>query len=219
MNQEQARINMIEQQIRPWNVLDQTVLDTLSFIPREHFAPLGWKQLAFADMSIPLGHDETMLTPSLEAHILQAVNIQSNDLCLEVGTGSGFLTACMAHLAREVDSVDIHSLFTKTAYNQLEKQHIKNVNPHTGDIFKLINSQLSSDYDVIVLGASLPTYQAVFEEHLVIGGRLFAVVGEQYPMQATLVTRKSEKMFEREVLFETELKPLHGTESDLSFTF
>lgn len=219
MNLEQARFNMIEQQIRPWGVLNQTILDTLSFIPRERFVPTGWKQMAFTDMEVPIGHDETMLHPRIEARILQAVDIQKNDLCLEIGTGSGYLTACIAHLAREVDSVDIHSDFIETARSHLEDQHISNANLHGGNALKLIENELSADYDVIIINASMPEYQAIFERRLVIGGRLFVVIGQQYPMQATLITRESETAFERRSLFETELKALYGIEHELTFEF
>jgi protein-L-isoaspartate(D-aspartate) O-methyltransferase len=217
MNLEQARFNMIEQQIRPWDVLDETILTTFGFIPREAFVPPDYKALAFADVEIPLGNGESMMHPRVEARMLQALSVSRDDNCLEIGTGSGFVTACLAHLSKHVDSVDIYEEFTRQAEERLLHQALKNYSLHTGDALRdWVSSQL---YNVIVVTGSVPAYLPRFEEQLAPGGRLFMVVGTAPAMQATLITRQPDGEFSRTVLFETSLKPLVGAASGSSFTF
>ena len=217
MNIEQARFNMIEQQIRPWDVLDQTVLTTFGFIPREAFVPDAWKNLAFADVEIPLGHDETMMHPKVEARLLQALNVTPDDNCLEIGTGSGFVTACLAHLSKHVDSVDIHEDFTRQAEQRLLDSGLKNYSLHTGDALRSWSSgQL---YNIIAVTGALPNYLPRFEEQLAVGGRLFIVIGTAPAQHAMLVTRQAEGEFTRQMLFETGLKPLLGAVTESRFVF
>lgn len=217
MNLEQARFNMIEQQIRPWSVLDETVLATFGFIPREDFVPPEHRKLAFADIEIPLGHGEYMMYPRMEARMLQALAITPDDNCLEIGTGSGFVTACMAHLSKHTDSVDIHEDFTRQAEEHLLATELKNYTLHTGDALRdWTSGQL---YNVIAVTGSLPAYLPRFEEQLAPGGRLFIVVGHGSSMQAMLVTRQEGDEFSRIALFETSLKPLLGADSGSTFVF
>lgn len=219
MNLEHARFNMIAQQIRPWDVLDETVLDTLTVIKRETFVPADYQNLAFADIEIPLGLGESMMFPRVEGRILQALAISPEDTCLEIGTGSGFLTACLAHLSKHVDSVDIHEDFTRQAEEKLLAAGFKNYSLHTGDALREWTA--TQPYNVIVVTGSMPIYKAIFEQHLAAGGRLFIVVGTGASMQATLVTRQADGEFVHELMFATSLKPLVGAEPspEASFVF
>lgn len=220
MNLEQARFNMIEQQIRPWDVLDQTVLDTFGFIQRENFVPKEHRTLAFADVEIPIGHGEHMMFPRMEARMLQALGITANDTCLEIGTGSGFVTACLAHLSKQVDSVDIHEDFTRQAGERLQALKLRNHTLHTGDALREAVGE--QRYNVIAVTGSLPTYLPRFEQQLAVGGRLFIVVGRGAAMQAMLVKHEEDGEFTRTNLFETSLKALVGTAAgaaERSFVF
>ena len=208
MNVEQARFNMIEQQIRPWEVLDTRVLDVLAAVPRERFVPERYRHQAFADLEIPLGHGEHMMAPKIEGRMLQALDVQPTDVALEVGTGSGYVTACLAKLAAQVYSVDIVEAFKLGAQKILAELDIKNVTLRTGDAAHGW-TQLPR-YDVIAVTGSLPEYHDGFEKSLAIGGRLFVVVGEAPAMQAMLVRRVGEHEFSRTTLFETDLKALRG---------
>lgn len=222
MNLEYARINMIEQQIRPWGIGDQVVLDTMSVVQREQFVPIAYRQLAFADVEIPIGHDEFMMAPRVEARMLQALQITSTDTCLGIGTGSGFVTACMAKLAKHVDSVDIHEDFTQQAAAHLEEQAIHNYTLHTGDALR--HWQPEGQYDVIAVTGAVPeSMLARLEAWLAIGGRMFVVVvtGSFTVMHALLLTRQEDGELSRTVLFDTQLRTLVGAEADNSsfFTF
>lgn len=217
MNLEQARFNMIEQQIRPWDVLDETVLSTFGFIQRENFITPEYRKLAFADVEIPLGNGEYMMHPRMEARMLQALAITPDDNCLEIGTGSGFVTACMAHLSKHVDSVDIYEEFTRRAEAHLLNTELKNYTLHTGDALRdWTSGQL---YNVIAVTGSMPSYIPRFEEQLAPGGRLFIVVGTGSSMQAMLVSKQEDGEITRANLFETSLKPLVGADSGSSFIF
>ena len=209
MNLEQARFNMIEQQIRPWDVLDQKVLEVVASTPREMFVPEAQKPLAFVDMALPLGHDEFMMEPKLEARLLQSLAIQPQDEVLEIGTGSGYLTACLAKLAAHVYSVEIHEDFKQAAQERLDAAEIKNITLWQGDA-AFGWSEPPGKYDVIAVTGSLPEYDDCFEKMLNPGGRLFIVVGDAPAMQARLVTRATNNEFDRTVLFETVIKPLAG---------
>jgi protein-L-isoaspartate(D-aspartate) O-methyltransferase len=218
MNLEQARFNMVEQQVRPWEVLDPRVLSVMEHTPREQFVPDNHKQLAYADLEIPLGHDESMMRPTVEGRLLQALDIQPRDVVLEVGTGSGYLTACLAQLGGHVESVDIHEDFTRAAQRPLKDLNLRNVNLVTGNAAEGWSGR-HGQYDVIAVTASMARYREDFERQLSLGGRLFVVVGEPPAMQATLVIRVGENDFSRHGLFETRLKPLVGFEPAPRFVF
>jgi protein-L-isoaspartate(D-aspartate) O-methyltransferase len=183
---ERARFNMVEQQIRPWEVLDQQVLDLLFRLHREDYVPPAYRGLAFADMEIPLGHGEKMLTPKIEARILQELALTPTDRVLEVGTGSGYMTALLASLAAHVYTVDIVPEFTASAAAKLRARGIGNVTVETGDAAR--GWDRHAPYDVIVLTGSVPILPPAFQASLQPGGRLFAVVGEPPIMQARVIT-------------------------------
>lgn len=215
MNLEQARFNMIEQQIRPWEVLDPKVLDVLAQVPRENFVPEAYRHLAFADLEIPLGHDQAMMAPKVEGRMLQALDVQPTDVALEIGTGSGYVTACLARLAGQVYSVEIVESFKLAAQKKLADLGIANTTLRTGDAAHGW-TQLPR-YDVIAVTGSMPEYHEGFEKSLALGGRLFVVVGEAPVMEAMLITRVGEHEFSRVSLFETLLKPLTGLRKTQEF--
>lgn len=216
MNLEQARYNMIEQQIRPWDVLDQRVLDVFAETPRERFVPEQHKSLAYMDLEIPLEFGESMMSPKVEGRVLQALDAQPTDTALEIGTGSGYLTACLARLAGRVYSVDIHESFKYQAAARLQDLGLDNVILRSGDASK--GWPQLPRYDVIAVTGSLPEYSNCFEKNLSLGGRLFVVVGEAPVMEAMLVTRVGENEFARTKLFETTLKALSNTHKVPQFT-
>ena len=205
MNIEQARFNMIEQQIRPWEVLDQRVLDVLAKTPREDFVPDRYRNLAFADAAIPLGRGQVMMKPNLEGRLLQALAPRPSDGILEIGTGSGYLTACLARLGASVVSVDICPEFIAEAEARLKFQNIHNVVLHSGDAAQ---GWGHLRYDAIALTGSLPTLPDQWRQQLNIGGRLFVIVGEEPVMEALLVTRVGAQEWIQESLFDTMLPPL-----------
>jgi protein-L-isoaspartate(D-aspartate) O-methyltransferase len=217
LNIEQARFNMVEQQIRPWDVLDQRVLDLISQVPREEFVPMAYRNLAFADIEIPLGHDQIMMSPKLEGRILQTLLLNPKETVLEIGTGSGYFTALLAKSAQHVESVDIVEDFVKTAAEKLKAFHIHNVSLQTNDAMKILDTE--TQYDVIVFTGSVPVLEPQFYRQLKIGGCLFAIVGEEPIMQAQLVNRITDKEFEMETLFETSLPPLIGVPEPDRFVF
>jgi protein-L-isoaspartate(D-aspartate) O-methyltransferase len=206
MNLENARFNMIEQQIRPWEVLDQHVLDLLSKLPREDFVPERYRKLAYMDTTIPLGNDQVMMPPRVEARILQALNIQADETVLEVGTGSGYVTALLASLGDHIYSVDINAEMTRTAGDKLADHGISNVTLETGDAARGWDAH--APYDVIVVTGSLPLLPANFKQALKVGGRLVAVVGDSPVMEVVLITREGESEWAQETLFETDLPAL-----------
>ena len=200
-NMREARFNMIEQQIRTWEVLDPVVLALLDEVPREHFVAATQAGLAFADVELPIGYDQTMLSPKLEGRILQAVTIKKTDKVLLIGTGSGYLTALLAKLAAHVHSVEINPALSEIAQTRLSQENIRNVTLHIGD--GAMGWASDAPYDVIVYTGStqLPPHAA--EKMLNVGGRLFVVTGEAPIMQAVLTQRVSEDAYRRDVLFET----------------
>jgi protein-L-isoaspartate(D-aspartate) O-methyltransferase len=209
MNQidiEQARFNMIEQQVRPWDVLDQRVLDAMQMIPRENFVPERYRSLAFADTNIPLGHDQVMMAPNVEGRLLQALAIQPDDTILEIGTGSGYLTACLARLGRHVTSIDIEPEFTAQAAAKLAAQGISNITLETADAAAGV--ERGKSFDVIAVTGSLPLLQQQFHHNLNTGGRLFVICGQLPIMEALLITRVDATHWSRESLFETSIPPL-----------
>lgn len=210
-NKNEARFNMIEQQIRTWEVLDPKVLALFDIIPRENFVAESQKGLAFADVELPIGCGQTMLSPKLEGRILQALDIQSTDKVLVVGTGSGYLTALLATLADHVYAIEIHPELSELAQSRLKKQKIHNVTLHVADASNGYANTVP--YDVIVFTGALALRPIAAEKMLKMGGRLFAVTGELPIMQATLTYRVSEEAFRLETLFETCLPYLaHATQ-------
>ena len=209
MNIDFARRQMIDQQVRAWTVLDPSVLAVLSAVPREKFVPAAYATLAFADTEIPLGHGEFMMTPTVEGRLLQALDLDRNDHVLEIGTGSGFLTACLAKLAAAVTSIDIHEDFTRDAAGKLAAAGIDKVALRTMDATR----ELPGDrYDAIAVTGSIETFDPRFVDALRPDGRLFVVVGSPPVMEARLVRRSRNADWTSESLFETKLAPLvHGT--------
>ena len=218
MDIEQARFNMVEQQIRPWDVLDQEVLDLLRQVRREDFVPEAHRSLAFSDMEIPLGHGETMLSPKLEARIVQEVGVKAGDQVLEVGTGSGYMTALLARMAYQglVRSVEIVPEFTARAEATLKGQGITNVALEVGDAAR---GWRGGPYDVIVLTGSVPVLPEAFLASLKVGGRLFAVVGDAPVMEGQLITRVAEGAYRTTNLFETSVPPLKNAMQPQRFVF
>lgn len=206
MNLDQARYNMIEQQIRPWEVLDQRVLDLLSTVPREDFVPEAYRNLAFADMNIPLGEGQVMMSPKVEARILQALNVQDDETVLEVGTGSGYFTALLATLAKQVYSVDIDPDMTRQAGEKLAAHGLTNITLETADAARGWDNH--APYDIIVVTGSLPLLPDTFKQALKVDGRLLAVVGDSPAMGVLLITRVGDTEWAQETLFETDLPAL-----------
>jgi len=214
---DQARFNMIEQQIRTWEVLDPVVLDLLGEVHREDFIEASQLGLAFADVELPIGHGQTMLSPKIEGRILQALNIKRTDKVLLVGTGSGYLTALIAKLAKHVDALEIIPELSAQAEVRLQKQNIHNVTLYVLDAFSGYTTDKT--YDVIVFAGSLQLHPSAAEQMLNIGGRMFAVVGEMPIMQATLTQRLNEGSCRKETLFETCLPPLVNAPQSVKFEF
>jgi protein-L-isoaspartate(D-aspartate) O-methyltransferase len=217
MNLDQARFNMIEQQIRPWDVLDERVLNLMSAVPREDFVPATYRNLAFADTTVPLGNGQVMMPPKLAARILQALNIQSSDTTLEIGTGSGYFTALIARLARHVYSVDINPDMTREAERKLANQGIHNVTLETGDGAR--GWEKHAPYDVIVLTGSVPVLPPDLRDQIKVGGRLLAIVGDSPIMEVKLIRRVDEDDWTEENLFETDLPPLINAPQPDRFQF
>jgi protein-L-isoaspartate(D-aspartate) O-methyltransferase len=217
MNIEQARFNMIEQQIRTWEVLDPVVLDLLFEVKRENFVPPEHRELAFADLELPLGHGEAMMAPKLEARILQEVGVQPHEEVYEVGTGSGYLTALLARRARHVTSAEIHGDLLARASANLRTAGVANATLIEGDSARAPLSE--SAFDVIVLTGSTPVLPQAFLERLKPGGRLFAVVGDAPAMKGMLVRQPVAGSFQHRELFETVVKPLVNAVQPQRFRF
>jgi len=217
LNMEQARFNMIEQQIRPWDVLDDRVLAALGAIPREDFVADSYRTLAFSDISIPLAHDQVMMPPKLEGKLLQALQIGPADRILEIGTGSGYLTACLAQLGKSVHSVDLYDDFTEQAQARLEQLGIRNATFASGDA--ACGWEADSGFDAIAVTGSLPFLHQGFHQLLNPGGRLFVIVGKPPVMQALLITRTGDKEWDQESLFETSMPALLNAPEPEAFSF
>lgn len=211
---EQARFNMIEQQIRPWDVLDSGVLEVIRQTPRELFVPEQHHNLAFSDLEIPLPHGQYMMAPKLEARLLQALQVKPGDRVLEIGTGSGFVTACLARLGSNVDTIEWFEDLLVRAQGTLEKLEIGNARFYQGDA---VGECADQQYDVIAVTASMPVYRDVFESRLAAGGRMFVVTGCAPAMQAQLLTRVGPEGLHCSTLFETCLPPLLGLEEPRAF--
>ena len=208
MNIDYARLQMVNQQVRGWNVYDEDVLAMLRTLPREDFVPPGYEALAFADTAIPLGHGESMMTPTIEGRLLQALGLRGKERVLEVGTGSGFMTACLAKLAAHVTSVDIHADFIDSAAAKLAHADIDNVELLQMDATRELPG---GRFDAIAVTGSIQTFDPRFVEALEDNGRLFVVVGDAPAMEAKLIERKSDNDWQTVALFETDLRPLvHG---------
>jgi len=217
MNIEQARFNMIEQQIRPWNVLDQDVLDLLHVVKREQFVPPSYANLAFADVEIPLPGGESMFNPKIEARILQELNIKSHETVLEVGAGSGYMAALMAHKARHVTTVEISPEIKALAEQNIARAGIQNVTVVEGNGAN--GWEKDAPYDVIVISGALENMPETFLKQLKVGGRIAAIIGQAPAMQCVLVTRVSEAAYDTVTVFETNVKMLSGAPAVSRFTF
>jgi protein-L-isoaspartate(D-aspartate) O-methyltransferase len=217
MNPEQARFNMVEQQIRTWEVLDQEVLDLLYVVRREEFVPEACRALAFSDLEIPIGENEHMMQPKLEARILQEMSLKKSDKVLEVGTGSGYLTALLAHRALHVYSIEIHASLKALAEHNLGHEAPENVTLELGDAAR--GWAKHAPYDVIVLTGSTPILPQSLLDQMKPGGRLFAVVGDAPVMEARLVTCVTPGSFHSTGLFETCLAPLKNAAQPKRFEF
>jgi protein-L-isoaspartate(D-aspartate) O-methyltransferase len=216
MNFEQARFNMVEQQIRTWEVLDQEVLDLLFEVKREDFVPSAYRSLAFADLEIPIGNGERMWAPKMEARVLQELELKANEEALEVGTGSGYLTALLARSCGSVTSVDIHERFVVEARPKLARAGIRNVALGVGDGARGWGIE---QYDAIVLTGSTPVLAGTWLEQLRPGGRIFAVVGDAPAMSARMVRWEAPGAVVGEDLFETVIAPLQNAAQPQRFVF
>lgn len=216
MNIEAAREQMIEQQLRAWEVLDNRVLDTIRALPRERFVPELYRELAFADTSIPLTDGQQMLPPKLEGRILQALALGPDDQALEIGVGSGYLAACMAHLCSRVRGVEIFADIAARATTNLRLAAVNNAVVETADAMQL---QGDGAYDAIAVTASLPLWDERWHRHLKVGGRMFVVVGVAPIMEAWKITRTGEREWQRESLFETVLPALINASKPPAFVF
>ncbi len=216
MDLDNARAQMISQQLRTWDVSDQRVLEVMADMPRERFVPPAFSSLAYADIGIPIAAGQHMLQPKIQARILQAVAPDANEAVLEIGTGSGYLTACLARLAGSVMSVDIDPACTAAAGERLAALNISNVKLETADAME---AEFERSFDVIVVSGALPVYDPRFEQRLAPGGRLFVVVGSPPAREAWLVTRGSGEGYAREVLFETDIPSLANAPEPDAFVF
>jgi len=208
MNTQYARLQMVNQQVRGWNVYDEDVLAMLRELPREHFMPAGFESLAFADTAVPIGHGETMMTPTIEGRLLQALGLDGDEKVLEIGTGSGFMTACLARLADHVTSIDIHADFIESAATRLEDEGISNIDLRQMDATQELPH---GSFDAIAITGSVQTFDPRYVEALSTQGRLFIVTGDSPAMEAKLIERTDEHDWQSVSLFETDLAPLvHG---------
>lgn len=218
MNIAQARKNAIDNQIRPWGGLDYIANNALRDIPREDFVPENYKNLAFADIEIPLTNKAKMLTPKIEGRLLDALNIQKNETVLEVGTGSGYLTAVLSKLCKSVTSIEIDEKLSSNAQERLKNLNINNATLEVGDASK--GWQRSTDFfDVVVISTSVPKITGRFFHLLNVGGRIFVVEGTGKAMSAKIITRLSEHKWETKSLFETQLDVMQGLEIAVKFKF
>ena len=211
-----AREQMIEQQVRAWDVLDGRVLALLRRVPREHFVPAAQRVFAFADLEVPLPHAQHMLRPSVAGRLLQALELSGSERVLEIGAGSGFVTACLAAAAAQVQSFEIIPELATLARENLASLGTRNAAITTGDGLQLYGP---ARYGAIAVTASMPVYEKVFQSQLEVGGRLFVVVGEAPVMDARLVRRTSEDVWTTTSLFETVIDPLLNAPRPPEFRF
>ncbi len=211
-----AREQMIEQQVRAWDVLDGRVLALLREVPRELFVPPAHRVFAFADLEVPLPHGQHMLRPSVAGRLLQALQLTGTQRVLQIGAGSGFITACLAAAATQVKSVEIIPELAALARENLASLGVRNAEVSTGDGMQL---EGRTRYGAIAVTGSMPVYEKVFQSQLEIGGRLFLVVGEAPAMEARLIRRTSEEAWTTESLFETVVDPLINAPKPPEFRF
>ena len=217
MNFEQARFNMIEQQIRPWNVLDDAVLHLLAIVKREDFVPLAHKALAFVDMEIPLGYDQCMLAPRVEARLLQDAAVQKHEKVLQIGAGSGYLTALLAHQAQRVIALEIKPELVKMARANLQKAGIHNAEVREFDGAKAAVAE--GPFDLVVLGGSVTEVPQSLLAQLKVGARLIGIVGSEPVMRVTLITRTSDTEFKTSQPWDTVASPLLNFPEPSHFQF
>jgi len=214
-NVEIARQNMIENQVRPWEVLDPRVLDVLAAVRREDFVPARYRNLAFADLALPIGHGQTMMKPTVEGRMLQALGLNGEERVLEIGTGTGFVTACLARLAGKVDSIELHADLADAARSRLAAAGATNVRIEVADAVRGFDTK--ERYDVVVVTGAVYALPERFRSWVATGGRLFAIVGESPAMQALLFTRADDAHWREESLFETDLPYLTHAEPPRRF--
>ena len=217
MNIEQARLNMVGNQVRPWEVLDGRVLDVIARVRREDFVAAEHRQLAFADLCLPLGHGEVMMKPVVEGRVLQALELQPTDHVLEIGTGSGFLTACLATLSAQVISVDIHADFTTAAAQRLQAAAIANVSLVTGEAVH--DWQPDALFDALVVTGAVADIPSRWLTWLKPGARVLVIRGQSPVQQATLLSHEGAGRYREETLFETDLPYLTHAEPPQRFVF
>lgn len=217
MNIEQARFNMIEQQIRPWNVLDQDVLDMLHVVKREQFVPAAYENLAFADVEIPLPGGEAMFNPKVEARIMQELAVKKHENVLEIGTGSGYMAALLAHKARHVTTVEIQPEAARQARENLARAGVTNVTVEEGN--GASGWDKGAPYDVILVSGGLPVLPEALLKQVKVGGRIGVILGDAPAMSFNIVTRSSENGVDTVKLFETNVKTLSGAQAPSRFQF
>ncbi len=217
MDIEQARLNMIEQQIRTWDVLDMDVLGLLNEIHREDFIPDNYKDLSFADICISIGHGQSTMTPKVEARLLQSLALKPNETVLEIGTGCGYLTSLLAKSAKHVKSIDIYPDFIVAANDKILKTGLNNIELESADAYNLFDQ--TEKYDALVLTASLPKMDERFLNLLNDNGRMFAIIGESPVMEACVFTKQNDSNYTKQSLFETNLPALIGSEQKEKFVF
>lgn len=217
MNFDRARLNMVEQQVRPWDVLDSHVLDILERVQREDFVPVKYRKLAFADLNIPLDRNQFMMKPVIEGRMLQSLDVRPDETVLEIGTGSGFITACLAQMARQVVSVEIFEDLSASAAKALTEKEIQNIELFVGDALGEWQPELA--HDVVVVTGSAETVPEHFRGWVNPGGRLFMVTGDSPAMTAQLWTRLNVSDWREESLFETDLPRLINAVRDPEFEF
>ncbi|MCC6073118.1 protein-L-isoaspartate O-methyltransferase [Massilia sp. GCM10020059] len=217
MNIEQARFNMIEQQIRPWNVLDQDVLDLLVVVKREEFVPAACKALAFVDTEIPLPGGEAMFTPKMEARILQEIMLKKHETVLEIGAGSGYMAALLAHKGRHVTTVEISPELKAMAEANLSRAGVANATVEEGN--GAAGWDKGAPFDVIVISGALEVLPEAFLKQVKVGGRIAAILGTAPVMSVNIITRVSETAYDTVKVFETNVKPLVGAAAVSHFTF
>jgi protein-L-isoaspartate(D-aspartate) O-methyltransferase len=215
-NPEIARRQMIDQQVRTWDVLDDRVLDVFARVSRDRYVPESFRDVAFADAAIPLGHGQGMLPPKVDGRILQALAVNRGEDVLDVGTGSGFLAACLAALGGSVRSLEIFEDLAASARLTLRADSVTGVSVEVADASRL---EETDRYDAIAVTASLPVYDARFERALKLGGRLFVITGQRPVMEARLVTRIAENEWRSEALFETVVEPMINASQPPTFHF
>lgn len=212
-----ARFNMVQQQVRPWDVLDTNILDLLSTVPREHFVPAEFQALAFSDTAIPIGHEQVMLPPKIVGRMLQALELDKQETILEVGTGTGYVTALLACLAKRVVSLEINASLSQQAALLLKKLEFRNVQLEVGD--GTLGCPQYAPYDAIVFTGSLPLLPKILREQVSIDGRIIAILGKEPVMSAVLLTRADKDRWVERRLFETVVPPLINAPQMEQFQF